>query len=215
VRKAFYELGALAARPATFDVAAARAVAGANEAALGRLIDANLLEKDAEERLALHPVVADVARVKTSGTARKRQEKYYRDLVDGNRKNWQQIEDAYDQARYALEQLPESDKRIVPWVWALRVYWNVRGLGQEHLRWAEQALVVAERQGDIKTQGTLRNNIGGVYSDLSDQQKALAYYEQALPLLRQVGDKGGEATTLNNIGGVYSALGDKQKALAH
>jgi CHAT domain-containing protein len=57
------------------------------------------------------------------------------------------------------------------------------------------------------------NNIGGVYSDLGEKQKALEFYNQALPLIRAVGDKRGEATTLNNIGSVYDALGEKQKAL--
>ncbi|WP_416242438.1 tetratricopeptide repeat protein, partial [Anabaena cylindrica] len=46
-------------------------------------------------------------------------------------------------------------------------------------------------------------NIGKVYSDLGEKQKALEYYNQALPLSRAVGDRGEEATTLNNIGSFY------------
>jgi CHAT domain-containing protein/Tfp pilus assembly protein PilF len=57
------------------------------------------------------------------------------------------------------------------------------------------------------------NNIGAVYDDLGEKQKALDSYNQALPIYRAVGDHDGEATTLNNIGLVYSALGEKQKAL--
>ncbi|MEG3922143.1 CHAT domain-containing protein, partial [Microcoleus sp. T3_A4] len=59
------------------------------------------------------------------------------------------------------------------------------------------------------------NNIGGVYSELGEKQKALEYYSQSLPLFRAVGDRSGEAATLNNIGGVYSELGEKQKALEY
>ncbi|NJM22617.1 MAG: CHAT domain-containing protein, partial [Richelia sp. SM1_7_0] len=59
------------------------------------------------------------------------------------------------------------------------------------------------------------NNIGGVYSDLGEKQKALEFYDQALPLRRAVGDRSGEANTLNNIGAVYSGLGEKQKALEY
>ena len=57
------------------------------------------------------------------------------------------------------------------------------------------------------------NNIGIVYSDLGEKQKALEYFNQALPILRAVGDRSGEATNLNNIGFVYSDLGENQKAL--
>ena len=92
-------------------------------------------------------------------------------------------------------------------MWALRVYWDRRGLGPEHLRWAQQALAVAQRQEDVKTQATLLSNIGAVHSVRGEKQQALACYAQALPLMRQVGDKGGEAVTLTGIGAVYSDLG--------
>ncbi|MEG4268559.1 tetratricopeptide repeat protein, partial [Microcoleus sp. Pol12A4] len=59
------------------------------------------------------------------------------------------------------------------------------------------------------------NNIGNIYSDLGEKQKALEYYSQSLPLSRATGNRYGEATTLNNIGFVYSELGEKQKALEY
>jgi CHAT domain-containing protein/Tfp pilus assembly protein PilF len=67
--------------------------------------------------------------------------------------------------------------------------------------------------GDRGGEATTLNNIGAVYDDLGEKQKALDFYNQALPILRAVGDRGGEATTLNNIGAVYDDLGEKQKAL--
>lgn len=57
------------------------------------------------------------------------------------------------------------------------------------------------------------NNIGKVYDDLSEPQKALDHFNQALPLARAVGDRIVEGSTLNNIGKAYSALGERQKAL--
>ncbi|MEM6403200.1 MAG: tetratricopeptide repeat protein [Cyanobacteria bacterium P01_D01_bin.116] len=68
--------------------------------------------------------------------------------------------------------------------------------------------------GDKSGEATTLNNIGAVYSDLGEKQKALSYYNQALLLGRAVGDKSGEATTLVNIGAIYSDLGEKQKALS-
>ncbi|MEG4206766.1 CHAT domain-containing protein, partial [Microcoleus sp. Pol7_A1] len=59
------------------------------------------------------------------------------------------------------------------------------------------------------------NNIGQVYSQLGEKQKALEYYSQSLPLNRAVGNRGGEAVTLSSIGSVYSELGEKQKALEY
>jgi tetratricopeptide (TPR) repeat protein len=64
-----------------------------------------------------------------------------------------------------------------------------------------QALAIFRAVGDRGSEATLLNNIGGVYSDLGEKQKALEYYTQALALRRAVGDRAGEATTLNNIGG--------------
>jgi len=68
---------------------------------------------------------------------------------------------------------------------------------------------VGDRTGEAATLG----NIGSVYSDLGEKQKALDYYHQALPIVRAVGDRGDEARTLHSIGSVYSDLGEKQKAL--
>jgi CHAT domain-containing protein len=68
---------------------------------------------------------------------------------------------------------------------------------------------VGDRSGEART----LNNIGLVYDELGEKQKALDFYNQSLPLWRAVGDRSGEATTLNNIGSVYDALGEKQKAL--
>ena len=67
--------------------------------------------------------------------------------------------------------------------------------------------------GDRRGEATTLNNIGQVYSDLGENQKALQFYNQALLILRAVGDRRGEATTLHNIGQVYSDLGENQKAL--
>ncbi len=78
-----------------------------------------------------------------------------------------------------------------------------------------QALPLSRAVGDRGREATTLNNIGAIYSELGEKQKALGYYNQALPLRRAVGDRGGEAATLNNIGRVYLKLGEKQKALEY
>jgi len=62
--------------------------------------------------------------------------------------------------------------------------------------------------------GTLLN-MGNLYSDLGQPQKALDDYTQALPLYRQAGDRLGEGKALNNIGNMYGAPGEEQKALEY
>ncbi|MBD2570987.1 CHAT domain-containing protein [Anabaena lutea] len=79
----------------------------------------------------------------------------------------------------------------------------------------EEALPLLRAVRDRGLEATTLYNIGSVYSDLGENQKALAYYNQALPLRRAVENRGGEANTLNNIGTVYSSLGEKQKALEY
>ena len=69
--------------------------------------------------------------------------------------------------------------------------------------------------GDKAGEAVTLNNIGAVYNELGEKQKALEYFNQSLPLRRATGDKAGEAATLNNIGLVYFELKEKQKALSY
>jgi CHAT domain-containing protein/Tfp pilus assembly protein PilF len=85
-------------------------------------------------------------------------------------------------------------------------------LRQAIKKW-EEALSLYQMVGDRRVEATTLNNIGLVYSNLGEKQKALEFYNQALPIVRAVGDRRVEAITLNNIGAVYDDLGEKQKAL--
>ncbi|MEG4489949.1 CHAT domain-containing tetratricopeptide repeat protein, partial [Microcoleus sp. D3_18_C4] len=78
-----------------------------------------------------------------------------------------------------------------------------------------QSLPLSRAVGNRSGEALTLNNIGNIYSDLGEKQKALEYYSQSLPLSRATGNRYGEATTLNNIGFVYSELGEKQKALEY
>ena len=74
----------------------------------------------------------------------------------------------------------------------------------------QKAVSVKDRVGEA----TAINNVGLVYSNIGQPQKALDLLQQVLPLEREVGDKAGEAVTLNNIGGISADIGEPQKALA-
>jgi len=77
----------------------------------------------------------------------------------------------------------------------------------------EEALKLYRKAGNRSREALTLHNMGGVYLNLGEQQKALEYYSQSLPLKRTLGDRGGEATTLYIIGGIYLNLGEKEKAL--
>jgi len=55
--------------------------------------------------------------------------------------------------------------------------------------------------------------MGGVYSDLGQDQKALEYYQQALGIAHEIGDREGEVIDLHNIGFLYEELGDTAQAI--
>lgn len=57
------------------------------------------------------------------------------------------------------------------------------------------------------------NNIGVIYGNLSQHDKALTYYQKALPIRKQVGDRHGEAITLSSMGAEYNDLKQYKKAL--
>ncbi|MEH2007130.1 CHAT domain-containing protein, partial [Nostoc sp.] len=59
------------------------------------------------------------------------------------------------------------------------------------------------------------NNIGIVYDDLGQKQKALEFYNQALPLFRAVGYRTGEAVTLGSIGVLFQSTNRLTEAIAN
>jgi tetratricopeptide (TPR) repeat protein len=214
--EAFFALGAFAPKPARFERDAAIAVSGAGSTELALLAARSLLEIDEEAQLALHQVVADVARTEMAEEAAVAHRDHYLGLANENNEDWQAIEQIYAQIKFAWQQFADRDtpeNNLAQFVWAMRIYQERRGLWEDKLSWAERALDGARKNEDQKTAASMLINIGYVYDALGEKQQALDKYNEALPLYRQVGDKGGEATTLNNIGGVYSALGEKQQAL--
>src|SRR5262245_6821509 len=75
--------------------------------------------------------------------------------------------------------------------------------------------------GNVFYTATTLNNIGALYRDLGEHQKALDYFDQALALRRTIGDLNGEAATLYQIarlerdrGNLIEARGRIEAALA-
>ena len=108
-KAAFYRLGAFAAKPERFSAEAASAVSLASDGALATLAGRNLIEVDtASQRLSIHPTVADVARTRIAPADLERHRTYYLEVLRGSGDNWQRVEDAYGQIRWAWAQAPDG-----------------------------------------------------------------------------------------------------------
>jgi class 3 adenylate cyclase/tetratricopeptide (TPR) repeat protein len=98
---------------------------------------------------------------------------------------------------------------------ALSTSLDVRGLAQEELPYAEQALSIAQANHFKNLEARAFNNIGIVYRNLGDYTRALEYYSRALAAYEELGEKSGIAIVTGNIGLVYSNLGDYTRALEY
>jgi len=88
---------------------------------------------------------------------------------------------------------------------------NALGDVKDALAHYERAVLLARETRT--SEASALNNIGAVYSEVSDQQKALEYFQQALPLYKSFANQFAEGITLSNIGNSYNKLGEPQKAL--
>ena len=160
--RAFHALGAFAPKPEWFSRVAAEVVTEANATTLALLASRNLLEV-AGERLALHQMVAEVARTELDKSTVERHRNYYLELVNEDRNNWQRIEAAYGQIKWAWLSASE-DEWLLETVGALRIYQVRRGLRKEERAWLERAVEWA---------------LGQYQSKLEQYYKELASYAPA------------------------------------
>ena len=90
-----------------------------------------------------------------------------------------------------------------------------RGMAKEALPFAEEALALAEQEGNNNLTAKVLGNIGIVYMDLSEYASALEYYSRALALDEELGNKSGMARHTGNIGVVYQNLSEYAMALEY
>jgi tetratricopeptide (TPR) repeat protein len=63
--------------------------------------------------------------------------------------------------------------------------------------------------------GTLANDLGLLYRDKGEWERAIEYYERSLAIKEKVGDEHGMATTFNNLGEVYRVKGEWDRAIEY
>ncbi|MBN1322755.1 MAG: tetratricopeptide repeat protein [Methanotrichaceae archaeon] len=84
---------------------------------------------------------------------------------------------------------------------------------RELIHWLNTGLAGARQLKNRVTEGAHLGNIGNVYVNLGDPQRALDNYEQALDIAREIGDRLEEGAVLGNVGLAYADLSEPLKAL--
>ena len=70
-------------------------------------------------------------------------------------------------------------------------------------------------QGDKKRISTTLNNIGLIYNNLCNYEKALEFYLKSLFIRKKLANKKGMADSFSNIGTIYHSQGNYEKALEY
>ena len=79
--------------------------------------------------------------------------------------------------------------------------------------WLEQALAIAEAQGDEEEQAFCHMTLGKIRRDLGEYTIANAHYEQSLRYYRQVDDRFSIAHVLHNLGETLNRLRQSERAI--
>jgi len=118
---------------------------------------------------------------------------------------------AYENVKKALS-LTNNRKELMD-------IYNQIGMILERMGYLDDALLnysrslsLARNLGNTDMQVALLSNIGGIYYDKGELDKALSYCEESLNLTTNENNK---ATLHNNIAVIYSKKGDYQKAIEH
>ncbi len=77
------------------------------------------------------------------------------------------------------------------------------------------AIKLREKINDKRGMSATYNNIGSIYSDISDTKKSLIYHNKSLAISRELEDKVGIAYSISNIGNLYYNKGNFDKCFAN
>jgi tetratricopeptide (TPR) repeat protein len=106
--------------------------------------------------------------------------------------------------RCCIEQKMWEAGRTLAWVVSrFGGYLAMQGYQVERMTAIEAGLVASRTLGDRKTEGVMLGDLGDIYRNQGQVERALEYYEQALTLARELGDRQVEAASISKLGFVY------------
>jgi len=229
----------LAVFPASFDNAAALAIAAATPQMLQQLLRRSLIEAEGP-RHHLHDLAAEYAarrltpeeftglRLAHAGHYRSVLAECSRQYLAGGPSvmdglalfdaERSQIESAHawllDAAGATSSLRRECDELLVGYGDVGVYFLDLRLHPRERIAWLEAALAAARRQKDRAAEGRNIGNLGVAWASIADARGAVVNFEQALIIAREMGDRRSEGHTLGNLGLAWEALGDARKAIA-
>ena len=80
------------------------------------------------------------------------------------------------------------------------------------MTWLQPAVLAARQLGDEEAEGVHLGNLGLVYADKGEWERAIEMYERSLEIEERVGDVHGMAQTWGNLGLLYESQGDRERA---
>jgi tetratricopeptide (TPR) repeat protein len=217
---------------ASFDVRAAKAVAGAEEAMLDRVVRRSLLEREGGDRYKLHDLAADYARVQLSDTAlvelHLAHARHYTSVgeeanqlyltkgktTDGLAlfdRERVQIEAAYAWLAGRVDE--PAARQMIALVDAAAYTGDLRFHPSQRIAWLESQFRSACHIRNRRAEGIALGNLGLVHDALGDTRKAIGFYEQRLLIAREIGDRRGEGQNLGNLGNAHAAMEDARQAI--
>ncbi|MCB0037372.1 MAG: tetratricopeptide repeat protein, partial [Anaerolineales bacterium] len=218
VRQAFRSLAVFGARPRTFAIEAAAHVwkvdSRTAQKQMVTLVNQQMVEPLGEGVFALHNAFASFATTLLVEHAelealQEAHIHYYLELAQTYATaDWRQVEKNIDQIRQAFQLVRrEGDYHvIVDYLMAMNSYFSRRGLWHELLQWTEIALAAVQSEGNQRLEGILYSNMGAIYQQQSELDRALSAYKQSSHLLETADDQDGLAVVLNNMGAIYARL---------
>ena len=234
-REAFRRLGIMAAKPSTFDVAAAEAVWDSEDdrATIRTLVRRGLVEKAGDGSFMMHRVLTmfarlllgqDPAEIHDAGkrhsehflrVLRQNKELYFEDMRHWARVlgiNWENIRRGWVWAEPRSGEDVDAARLCVGYMDAGERWLMLRLSPEEHASWAREATESARLLGDISAEARNLIRLGNAYARVGRHQEARKANEMALELYRRIGDKAGEGGALNSLGACHQALGDTASA---
>ena len=90
--------------------------------------------------------------------------------------------------------------------------WEKQGQTIKALDFQQKSLQIYRDLKDVNGEATVLENIGSIYEDLGDYDKAYFYFEKALRYFKNTGDKA-QVNALNNLADIYRKKGDYAQAI--